>query len=259
MAPGRPTVVISVDQIQARSHPNSSWVPPAAKLADLVPTQVHPMAFVPLVIPLPSLLKTFKCDGLRTIFEEKILSTEGLEGKYSDVRDTLHYHWFDQFTRPRCPYIPLWVREVYTSFSELVSKSKNKASNFRLVKFFMVGGKEVGCISECINIVLGRALHSTHPYIGLPIAQSLDYLNVWLAPLIPGTTIRWIETRAPIEMRDLSIVAQFLFGFITNTFISSQNESIIRDLKEAWLGSIIYFRSIDIRLLIEQNMAMRSM
>lgn len=44
-----------------------------------------------------------------------MLSIEGLEGKYSDVRETLKFHKFEQFTRPPGPYIPSWIRD-FTEF-----------------------------------------------------------------------------------------------------------------------------------------------
>ncbi|KAG5571353.1 hypothetical protein H5410_061119 [Solanum commersonii] len=136
------------------------------------------------------ILNRLEGDGLRTILKEKMLTTE--------------------------------------AYGDLVQKSKKKASEFKPVKYVMVRGKELQCNSKYINIIQGRVLHSTHPYNGLHVTQSLNDLKGWLAPLIFDTTPRWIE-----------------------------NESILRHSKAACLGSIISKRRIDLGLIIEQEMAMR--
>uniref|UniRef100_M1DES1 Polyprotein protein n=1 Tax=Solanum tuberosum TaxID=4113 RepID=M1DES1_SOLTU len=107
---------------QARSQSSPTSVPAAATLPkiDLVPAQAPPVASAPPIIPPPRLLNRLKGDWVRTILEEKLLSTEGLEGK-----------------------------QFYTAYGELVPKNKKKASEFRPVKSVMVRGKEVECHNNC--------------------------------------------------------------------------------------------------------------
>uniref|UniRef100_M1DZF7 Uncharacterized protein n=1 Tax=Solanum tuberosum TaxID=4113 RepID=M1DZF7_SOLTU len=131
----------SREELCARFLLASSRAPAAT-----VPTPAPPVALVPPVVPPPRLLNRLKTDGLRTILEEKLLSTEGLKGRYFGVRDTLHFHRFEQFIRPRGSYIPSWVWEFYTSYSDFVPKSKKKASEFRPVKSVMVRGKKSGAV-----------------------------------------------------------------------------------------------------------------
>ena len=56
------------------------------------------------------MLKKLKGEGVWAILEEKILSIEGLEGKYPNIFEIICYYKFEQFMRHRGPYIHSWVR-----------------------------------------------------------------------------------------------------------------------------------------------------
>ncbi|KAG5576272.1 hypothetical protein H5410_056406, partial [Solanum commersonii] len=216
-------------ELRARSHTACNRVPRTSTPAELVPTSAPPVAPVPPVVPSPRLLNRLKGDGLRTILEEKLLSIKVLEGKYSSVAELLQCYQFQIFTRPRGPYIISWVRDFYTLYGELVSKSKKKASEFRPVKSVSIRGVEMSCGEEYINTALYKLMGFALSYEGLPTTQTLEDLKGWFAPLISDTTPRWIE-----------------------------NESILRHAKAACLRSILSNRRLNFDLIIEQEIAMRA-
>jgi len=79
------------------------------------------------IVPPPILLKRL---WVQTIIEKKIMSTKGMEGKYTDVMDTFFYQEFGFFTRSKGSYIPYYVHEYYTDYGELVPKRKKDVSKF---------------------------------------------------------------------------------------------------------------------------------
>ncbi|WMV50542.1 hypothetical protein MTR67_043927 [Solanum verrucosum] len=99
--------------------------------------QVPPAQFPP-----PRSLNRLKAKVLRTILEEKRLSTNGVVDQYPEVWTTIKFHKFGIFTKPRGSYISSWVREFYAKYGKLVPKGKKKANTFKSFNHVIVWGRK---------------------------------------------------------------------------------------------------------------------
>ncbi|WMV49948.1 hypothetical protein MTR67_043333 [Solanum verrucosum] len=168
--------------------------------------------------PLSQSLNRLKVEGSRKILEERRLCTDSVVHRYPEVWNTLNFYKFEIFTKPRGPYIPTWVRELYLAYEELVPKGKKKESAFKPVDFVIVRGRKVKYRSTKIIGVLGCAWDFMHNYPDLIKKKTLEDLKGWWASLLSDDTRRWIEAGAPIKKKDKNVAARYWFSFITNTF-----------------------------------------
>lgn len=205
--------------------------PPSTTHTPLVPEQVMALA-LPIHGPPPKSMNRLKTEGLRTILEEKPLSTDGVIDRYPKIMRCLKSHNFQIFTKPHGPYIPSWVREFYSAYNTLIPHGKKSIAKFKLFDYAIVTGKKVQCDPLAINISLGCTATLEDNSQIMIRKMSLEAMKNWLAPLISDDTLKWLEDGAVIQKKYLNVPARYWLGFISNTIMPSQNEFILRHTKQ---------------------------
>lgn len=143
------------------------------------------------------------------------------------------------------------------TYDELVLNSKKKVRRFKLVNSIMDWGKELQFNSEYINS-LNKRRHDSN-YTNLTTTKaSLDELKAWMVPLILETHPRWTEVEVSFAERDLSVATCYWFWFIRSSIMTSQNEIVLYLSKRTCLGLIISRKSINMGLIIQQEIHMWS-
>uniref|UniRef100_M1DS34 Putative plant transposon protein domain-containing protein n=1 Tax=Solanum tuberosum TaxID=4113 RepID=M1DS34_SOLTU len=152
--------------------------PATVQAPQVPPTPVHPRRSI----------NRLKASGLQTSLEEKQLSTDGMVDNYPDVWETLCFHKFHQFTKPRNPYVPSWVQEFYESYARLFLNGKKKVGLIESVDYVEVRRKKVKCSETDINDLLDCTMRTIKFLADMVKTKTLDDLKGWFALLLSGTT-----------------------------------------------------------------------
>uniref|UniRef100_M1DZ31 Putative plant transposon protein domain-containing protein n=1 Tax=Solanum tuberosum TaxID=4113 RepID=M1DZ31_SOLTU len=203
-------------------------------------------------------MNRLKSERLRTIIEEKRLSTDRVNDRYPEILSCLKSHKFQIFTKPRVPYILSWVREFYNAYSALIPQGKKPTTKFKPVDYVVVRGKRVQCDFTAINAVLECTTRLEDDCQYKIRTKMVENMKKWLTLLISDDTPKWLEVGAAIEKKDLNVAARYWFSFISSTIMPSQNESILRHAKASYLACLIAGTRLNLGMIIASEMLMRA-